>query len=289
MPTNNTRTETEVGARPQDHLILQSRFQLKGYENRSAILGPEFRDPITTPSEFFSARYPDISKKFGIPFLETKYSVAGHADRVRPVSMNLDFFAAVLGGDKCLGHDVVYYEAEGQFYYREPVHGWYAPTTGEKLKMVLSQELLRCAEALQRNVDFEMLFVHFRADEHLQKVIAKAKVLNSCGDSFFFGPNARPRMVDGKLQNPNAEPPHLRFVEERIAFQEGAILLLRDLISCFEQYCSEKGLPAGHERKLRSDAYQIINKRFGLKLRKDLKNEEGKYANGWVNLAIKQT
>lgn len=261
-------------------------MRLKGYDHNSRRFGVQYQDAVTTPSEYFSFLHPEVSKRFGVPFLETKYSILDQPDRIRPVSMNIDWFAQMLGGDKSLGHDVVYYPTEELFYYHEPLRGYYCATSEEKLKTVLSQELLRCAEELQRNVDFDVLFVHLRSDEHLSKVIAKAKSIQACDDSFFYGPQGKKRSINGNVIDPAAEPPQEKFVKEHLALRKGATLLVTELVRCFDLYCAENGIPLIHRRKMRMEAYDLINNRYGLKLRKDLKDSDGKWQNGWKDLAI---
>ena len=278
-----------MGKETTDNLIAP-RFQLKQFEPSHPLLADYGPNPINTPSEWFSARFPKQSGQFGTPFLECKYAALGHADRVRALSINIDFFASILGGERRFGHDLVFYPPEETFYFLEPIAGYYVATTPEKLETLISQYFILCCQDLQEKpVDFEHIFTAHRKPEQLQAIVHKSKSLFACDDTFFFGSNANPRMVDGKLQDPNAEPPHIRFVHEKISFQKGATLLLKDLIRCFELYCLEKGVPLAQHRKLRADAYDLIYERFGLRLRKDLKDQEGKWSNGWRNLSIRQS
>ena len=68
--------------------------------------------------------------------------------RITPISINLDFFAGMIGGDFRLGHSVVYFEPEMQFYYYEPGQKLYKPTSPEKLQNYYRAMMLRCATEL---------------------------------------------------------------------------------------------------------------------------------------------
>src|SRR5665213_1592566 len=74
-----------------------------------------------TPSEWFCQKFPEQAKQFGFPFLEMRETSCDGFSAVTPIAPNLDFFAAMLGGDKKLCESVVYFEPEMQFYYFEPV------------------------------------------------------------------------------------------------------------------------------------------------------------------------
>ena len=55
-----------------------------------------------TPSEWFSQKFPKQASVYGAPMLEQKYSVMVDGDtitRTRPIQLNDDFFAGILGGD----------------------------------------------------------------------------------------------------------------------------------------------------------------------------------------------
>src|SRR5258705_8080117 len=71
-----------------------------------------------TPALWFAQKFPDQVNQFGCPFLEMRQSTCDGFNLITPVSINTDFFAAMLGGDSKLGHSVIYFEPEMQFYYR---------------------------------------------------------------------------------------------------------------------------------------------------------------------------
>jgi len=74
-----------------------------------------------TPSEWFADKFPEQVAQYGCPFLEMRQTSCDGFSHITPIAPNIDFFAAMLGGDSRLGHSVVYYEPEMQFYYFEPL------------------------------------------------------------------------------------------------------------------------------------------------------------------------
>src|ERR1700744_3389399 len=87
-----------------------------------------------TPSEWFATRFPEQAKLYGCPFLEMCGFNQEGQRCVNPVKINIDFFAAMLGGDIKLGHSIIYFEPEMQFYFKEPFSRIYMPTTPDKLQ-----------------------------------------------------------------------------------------------------------------------------------------------------------
>src|ERR1039458_7049773 len=103
------------------------------------------RPRAKTASVYFAELFPEAAKQYGCPFVEIRESVNEYSSVVTPISINVDFFAAALGGDRRLGHSVVYYESEMQFYYLEPYQQIYRTTTAEKMQNLYRGLLMRAA------------------------------------------------------------------------------------------------------------------------------------------------
>ena len=114
--------------------------------------------------------------------------------RVTPVSINTDFFAAILGGDSRLGHSVIYFEPEMQFYYREPVLNIYKPTTPEKPWNYHRAILLRSAQEMGSEVDKLNLFNEFRSDKNAKAVVQRAKSILAADHTFFSATSKQQRI-----------------------------------------------------------------------------------------------
>src|ERR1700733_3221000 len=54
--------------------------------------------PIT-PSVWFAQKFPDQAYQYGCPILELRQTSCDGFTRITPISINQDFFAAMLGGD----------------------------------------------------------------------------------------------------------------------------------------------------------------------------------------------
>ena len=52
----------------------------------------------TTPSAWFTHKYPNQAEKWGTPIMELVYPSPSGIDRIVPAHPNIDFFAAILGG-----------------------------------------------------------------------------------------------------------------------------------------------------------------------------------------------
>src|ERR1022692_2730238 len=95
----------------------------------------QFGEPtrIRSASHWFNFHFPETAKMYGAPFLENRSTTIDGFSSISPIAPNLDFMASILGGDKSLGHSVIYWGAEAQFYYLDPVNGLYHCTTDLKL------------------------------------------------------------------------------------------------------------------------------------------------------------
>lgn len=216
-------------------------------------------------------------------FLEAKYEDAIGAERVNPIALNEGFFAAILAGDEKLSHKVVFYSPDQQFYFRDPAEeGKFKPTTEEKLKTLLSLYLLQCAEELADPTPKFNLFVLFRKDQELQKIVDKAKSLLSADKSFFAidSPNVR---VDGTEVHGKAA----RLFVNRMEMVPGANLTVNESYLAFRDFCVKSGLLVVDRRLFQDLIAEIIRNEFGLALRHDVPNELGRAQRGWKGLGLR--
>jgi hypothetical protein len=117
-------------------------------------------------------------------------------------------------------------------------------------------------------------------------VIHKAKSILACDDEFFSGENGKVRKVGSKVVKPSIHAPHELFVKNELMRKEGEVLFVRDFMQCFELFCKMRGIPPVSRRHLRSNAAAVIQKEFGVALRKDLKDDQGRWTNGWKHIAV---
>ena len=120
--------------------MIFTTYQLKRYPP-PLFHGPKYTNPPATPSEDFSHRYPVETERWGCPCLERVEEGDSHEWTPRivtPIALNDNFFAAILS-DQRLGHSVVYFVPEQQWYFLDPRDHCYHPTTEEKLMTLLSE------------------------------------------------------------------------------------------------------------------------------------------------------
>src|SRR5690349_1959319 len=68
------------------------------------------------PNVWFASMFPKSVELFGAAFLQGTWLDLDKLPHVVPVDLNEDFFAHALGGDRTLGHRVIYYLPEQRWY-----------------------------------------------------------------------------------------------------------------------------------------------------------------------------
>lgn len=264
--------------------MTTTTFQL----NRGEEVPFTFRDvagpaqPPATPSEWFARRFPVEVKRWGCPFLEAVVEdVETGRKLVSAVSMNCSFLAAALS-DSQLGHSVVFYEPEQQWFYLNPRDQLYHTTSEAKLMILLSALIVRCAEEMPVGVDRINLFVKFRDDAQLKAVVKQARSILAA-DSSFFSPTSPNRRVEGPEQHGRMAR---QFVGLLIKPQTGQLLSIGDCYDGFSGYCKNNGVEPVARKAFKQLVVEIIKEEFAVGFRSDLKNAEGRYLRGWKGLTV---
>lgn len=253
-------------------------IQLKKYERTFIDIG-EFVP--STPSEWFSYKFPEQARIYGCPFLETVHPHEVFHEYINPVAMNVDFFAAILGGDERLRHKVVYMEEEMQFYFYDHVVDLYRATTPEKLATLLRAMLLRCAEEQLANIDKFNLFYTFRSDKQMKEIVQRAKSILAA-DSRFFS-SGRIREKGPELLERLARV----FVEELLSREPGQVLPLNTAFQVFNEMIKSRNLSPVYRCDFKDLVPPLIKTQFGLGLRNDLfLADHSKQLCGWKDLKI---
>lgn len=240
--------------------------------------------PVRTPSEWFSKRWYQEAETYGTPFLEAKYLDGDLEEHVNPISLNEIFFASILAGNQDLGHKVVYYTPDEEFYFKDPREGGiFKPTTEDKLKTLLSLYILECAEQLNDTTPKLNLFVRFRKDEELQAIVNKAKSLLAVDESFFGVDSFNIRTGGAEEKERVAKT----FINLVIELNPQKSLTVTDSYTAFREFCVKNGLMLV-ERKLFEDLVgDIIGQQYGLGLRNDLLNGSGRHQRGWRGIGMR--
>jgi hypothetical protein len=243
-----------------------------------------------TPSEWFAKKFPTQAEQFGPPLLEAVYHLETHDEilkKIIPSDLNDDFFAGVLGGDSELGHHVIYYLPELNFYFFDARFEYYAPTSEPKLMTLLSQYLLRCATEMPKNVDIARLFNFLRSDDNLKRIVKKARSLLAANADFFQGSTGHKRLVGNSVVDPTAIPSYELFVKEGLVEKENHILTIGQTFDGYLKFCEAKAIIPVRRKEFKWQVVDLIKHEYGMSLRRDLKDEQDKFQQGWKGVACR--
>ena len=258
-------------------------LQLKGYDpTPSFVVGRLAEKPPSTPSEWFGKKFPSTQQRLGPAFLESISVDSVGTKRVTPVSINQDFFSGVVGGDQKLQHRVVFLTTEQSFYFFDPCVQMFSPTTEEKLKLLLSQMLVRCAVEMPNNVAVGPLFNEFREDDLLRSIIKKAKALLAA-DASFFSPDS----TNQRAKGPETHERLARtFIRKAIKPDPLRMLTVRECFELFTKFCKLSGMAPVERRIFTPIVEDLVREEYALNLRKDVLGDNNRMQRGWKGLSV---
>lgn len=254
-----------------------------GLELNTSFLEPHFdpwpREPESA-SHWWCLMFPDQVRVYGCPFLEESRTDELGLVSKAPLSANLDCLAACLGGDERLGHRVIFYEPEQQFYFYDPRTQMFHATTGAKLMNLLRGLLVRCAGAIKGDRARFQLFHVLRSDQVTKQVINRAKSILAASPDFFG--------VDSPHQRVQGPEIHQRIAQvfvEQIERDPGQILTLKCAYDLFCQFLKQKNMPVLTRAEVKVMLGELIREQYGLGLRNDLVSVESQVQQcGWKGL-----
>jgi len=232
---------------------------------------------------WFSKMFPDAAKRFGAGFMQGTHEDLDGFKRFIPVELNEDVWAAALD-DRRVGMRVVYFAPEAAWWFFDYRVDAFRRTTSQKLKLLLSNLLIRCAEESGSFVDIENLVVKFREDEVLNRIIAKAEALLAAEHSFFHGANGHKRVVSGRIIHPNEQPAYVEFVKKAIVRQPEAKLTIGDAFHRYYAFCKEQRSQPLTRSEFKSLVAEVIREEFRIGLRHDIVDGSGKQQHGWLGI-----
>lgn len=236
---------------------------------------------------WFKQKFPEALEQFGPGFMEGRYEDSDGYTHYIPSALNEDAWAAALSGRGELGLRLVYFPPEDTLYFFDPSvaeGGAFVPTSVEKVMVLLSNQLMRCAEACPPIVDIENLVVKFRQPAALRSVAEKAKVILATSDTFFSGDKGERRMVKGRVVEANAEPTYVQFVKKAIVRRPEAKLTVSDAFSRYHRFCEDSGETPLTRAEFKALMVDAIREAFSLGLRHDVRDSTGKANHGWVGI-----
>ena len=286
IPATSTTASEDLIA--EWHKSLPILHEKTKASSEFSLYAPElsYNKPVyNSPNEWFDRKFSENIETFGVPFIEEAQVMHASVTVRKPVCINAYFFASLLGGDKYYGHQVVYYPPEDRFYYLDPAVKAFRPASVEKLQVVVSHYLLKCAEACSGRVNIRPLVEDFCKDRVIRGIVDKAKAILQADRSFFEGVDGKVRYIDGKRLNPADGPAHRQFASEVIARQLGSWLTISQAYSQYAIYCRQKGLTNISPPEFKSFMAVEILDTFNQKMRHDVPAEDGRQTHGWRDLA----
>ena len=263
---------------------LSPKCQLKQYTtDRVSLNQPSYNTTPKTPSEWFSCKFPQQARIYGCPFIELVEPLGDGIYTINPVSPNIDFLASIVGGDKRLGHKVVYIESEMTFYYYDCLDHIYKATSEDKMGNLMRALLIRCAEELPNTVHKLNLFLTFRSDKTIRSIIHRAKSICAADNSYFSVDSKHQRQKGPELYERVARA----FVEQVLERQPGEILLLTDAYVKFCDYLKTKNMQPVKRHIFKKLVPPVVKEEYNLGIRHDVMDEAGTTSHyGWKGIGI---
>ena len=239
---------------------------------------------VNDPNILFARMFPEAVNSFGPGFLVSTYDDMHGLPRTVPVELNEDAWACALGGDRRLGHRVVFYPPEGTFYFYDPLLDAFCATTEAKLRALMSNYLIRCSQDCGSLVDIRPLVTDFRKPVVLEKVILRAKALLAADKAFFEGAQGQRRIVAGKVVDPNETPAYVEFVKRGIVREPEGKLTIADAFSRYYSFCKSQGQVPLTRQEFKHLVAEVIREEFRIGIRHDVMDERGKAQHGWLGI-----
>jgi hypothetical protein len=244
----------------------------------------QFGQPIArikSASQWFIYHFQEKAKIFGAPFLENRVSTIDGFSNISPVAPNLDFMASILGGDKRLGHSVVYWPAECLFYYFDPIDNIYHPTTDEKLGDLMRGYMARCAIEVPKDVNVYHLFTTFRTDRIIKGIVERAKSILRASEDYFSATSPCERVRGIELHERLARV----FVERLLKPKPNEVMLVAAAYERFAGLVKQRDMVPIKRSVFKELVTPVIRERFNAGLRNDLV-VQGRYQQGWKDLGL---
>ena len=144
--------------------------------------------------------------------------------------------------------------------------------------------VIEAAALLNRPVTHMTPAALFDRRLHLKKVIKKARSLLAAGPDFFFGSKGHKSIVGLDLVDPGAVTSYELFVKEALLPGDSPLLTVTQAFEYFTKYCQLRNLLPIQRNVFKGLISDIIREEYGMALRRDLKNEAGKFTQGWKGL-----
>ena len=237
--------------------------------------------PPKTPNEWFVSRYQTAYENHGSPFIELVQPIDQFSSQVNPLSINPDFFAAVLGGRKEFGHHVIYYEPELQWYFKDSDQ-IYKTTTSEKLQNLYRALMIKCAEELPANVHKLNLFHEWRSDKVAKLVVHRAKSILACNHTFFSATSKNQRVKGPEIPEKLARV----LVETMLEPRPDSIVTVTQAYNTFCRLAQQRSLGQLKRSTFREMMRDLVRDVHGMSLRNDVPDSDNHCQQAWKGLRL---
>jgi len=272
-----------IGSVPEEISGIEEWFNnVKTFSSNSSYLD---NSPPHTPNHWFASKFPIQNRTFGRAFFEEHITNLQGSQFIRPSVLNEDFFAAILGGEKRLGHQMVHLPADG-FWFKDPRVDAFCPTSDEKVEVLLSNYFIRCAESMGRHVDSLFLLKEHRRPHVLSAIVNRAKTLLQASPCFFEGISAPRRYSKGRVFLPSNSSSPEEFIHSAFVPQEDAVVIVGEAYQRFLAYCQVENFIRVDFGEFKRVARELVLEKFQLGLRHDIRTPEGRQTHGWKHLSL---
>jgi hypothetical protein len=240
---------------------------------------------VRSPSAWFCSRFPDQTHAYGSAFFEERPVSVHGKEIIRPSVINEDFFAAMLSGEKRLGHKLVYLPSDG-FWFKDPRLDAFCPTSDKKVEILLSNYLVKCAENMGGNVDSKLLIKDHRRPPLLAGIVTRARTVLEADPRFFEGVHAPRRHSPGRVLQPSIPSSPEDFIHSAFVPKEDAVVMVSEAYQKFLGYCQMENLTRVEFTEFKRVARDLVLEKFQLGLRHDIRTPEGRQTHGWKHLCL---
>jgi hypothetical protein len=180
---------------------------------------------------------------------------------------------------------MVHLPGEG-FLYNDPKVNAFANTSDQKVEILLSNYLIKCAEDMGRNVDSKMLVKDHRRPSVLTGIVKRAKTVLEADLRFFEGINGARRHAHGIIIQPSTISAPEDFIHHAFTRSEGGSVVVNEAYQEFLRYCQVENLTRVEFTEFKRVARELVFEKFQLGLRHDIRTPEGRQTHGWRHIRL---
>ena len=271
----------QQSAEPIDAGNIESWYQrVRGFAGTAEEENPR------TANQWFARRFPTEAYRYGPAFFsESLTKDPFQQTKFRSALLNEDFFAAILAGEQGLGHRIVYEEDTG-FWFHDPRVDLYRLASVLKMELLLSNYLVKCAEAVGAGVNQATLVADYRESHLIKRIVEKSKAVLEVDSEFFASKHGNSRILNGRVLAPSLFKAPEKFVLSAFQPEEGSSVMVTEAYQEFLCYCQLGHLKSVEFKEFKRIARELILERYQLGFRHDLRTAEGRQTHGWKHIRL---